>query len=298
MAWAAVAAGAASVIGGAISSNSAKKAANTQSDAAKQAAATYQQGVQPYIDAGKTGINNMAASVAPGGLATQRFSMADATNSPAEQHALQQGEQAIQNSAAAKGGLINSNVMQGLTEFGQKNAALYQGQAFDQWKQQQQMELGANQNLANVGVNAATGNATTQANAVNAAGGAQAGGQIGQGNAMTNTMGQLGDILGQSDLFKPAIATVPPVSMGSDPNGYQGTQNNPSAFVPSDERLKEDISHVGMTHDGLPIYTFRMRGSGGPKQMGVMAQDVEKMQPQAAARGSHGYRMVDYGKVR
>lgn len=297
MAWAAVAAGAASVIGGAISSNSARKAANTQADAAKQAASTYQQGVQPYIDAGKTGINNMAASVAPGGLATQRFSMADATNSPAEQHALQQGEQAIQNSAAAKGGLINSNVMQDLTEFGQKNAALYQGQAFDQWLKQQQTELGANKQLAGIGSNAATGNATTQADAINAAGGAQAGATMAQGGAMTNTIGQLGNILGQSDLFKPAIATTPPVGMGSDPNGYQGTQNNPSAFVPSDERLKEDISHVGVTHDGLPIYTFRMK-SGGPKQMGVMAQDVEKMQPQAAARGANGFRMVDYGKVR
>lgn len=67
-------------------------------------------------------------------------------------------------------------------------------------------------------------------------------------------------------------------------------------FSFSDKRLKTDIERVGETDEGTPIYTYRYK-DGGPKQMGVMAQDVEKKQPEAVARHPSGYRMVDYGKV-
>ncbi|WP_273727474.1 tail fiber domain-containing protein [Brucella gallinifaecis] len=65
----------------------------------------------------------------------------------------------------------------------------------------------------------------------------------------------------------------------------------------SDRRLKTDIERVGETDEGTPIYTYKYK-DGGPTQMGVMAQDVEKKQPDAVAMHSSGFRMVDYGKVR
>lgn len=64
----------------------------------------------------------------------------------------------------------------------------------------------------------------------------------------------------------------------------------------SDRRLKTDIERVGKTDEGTPIYTFRYK-DGGPTQMGVMAQDLEKRQPEAVTRHPSGFRMVDYGKV-
>lgn len=64
----------------------------------------------------------------------------------------------------------------------------------------------------------------------------------------------------------------------------------------SDRRLKEDVKRVGETDDGTPIFTYRYKG-GGPTQMGVMAQDVEKTNPSAVMMHESGYRMVDYGKV-
>jgi len=64
----------------------------------------------------------------------------------------------------------------------------------------------------------------------------------------------------------------------------------------SDRRLKEDVERVGQTDDGTPIYTYRYK-AGGPTQMGVMAQDVEKTNPDAVTMHPSGYRMVDYGKV-
>ncbi|WP_376711065.1 tail fiber domain-containing protein [Pseudochrobactrum lubricantis] len=67
-------------------------------------------------------------------------------------------------------------------------------------------------------------------------------------------------------------------------------------FKFSDEHLKTDVERVGRTDDGTPIYTYRYK-DGGPTQMGVMAQDVEKKQPDAVKMHPSGFRMVDYGKV-
>ena len=66
--------------------------------------------------------------------------------------------------------------------------------------------------------------------------------------------------------------------------------------TPSDVRLKEDITHVGQTHAGLPIYSYRYKW-GGPKTMGVMAQDVEKVDPDAVTTHASGFKLVNYGKV-
>lgn len=64
----------------------------------------------------------------------------------------------------------------------------------------------------------------------------------------------------------------------------------------SDRRLKTDIRRVGETNDGVPIYTFRFKGSP-VTQMGVMAQDVEKRQPRAVVdRGP--YKGVRYDRLR
>ena len=64
----------------------------------------------------------------------------------------------------------------------------------------------------------------------------------------------------------------------------------------SDERMKTNINRVGATDDGVPIYTYKMK-SGGPVQMGVMAQELEQVKPGAVHMHPSGYRMVDYGKV-
>lgn len=60
----------------------------------------------------------------------------------------------------------------------------------------------------------------------------------------------------------------------------------------SDRRLKTDIKRVGQTDNGTPIYSYRYK-TGGPVQLGVMAQDV----PDAAFMTESGYLAVDYGKV-
>jgi hypothetical protein len=73
-------------------------------------------------------------------------------------------------------------------------------------------------------------------------------------------------------------------------------------FVPphhnmvSDMRAKEDIRLVGRTFDGLNVYTFRYKGDD-VTQMGVMAQEVAKVHPDAVVPLADGYLSVDYSRI-
>lgn len=69
-----------------------------------------------------------------------------------------------------------------------------------------------------------------------------------------------------------------------------------SAAIMSDVRLKTDIRRVGATDGGLPIYTYRYRGR--PEfHMGVMAQDVAEVMPQAVVPVG-GFLAVNYEEIR
>lgn len=68
-----------------------------------------------------------------------------------------------------------------------------------------------------------------------------------------------------------------------------------SAAIMSDVRLKTDISRVGTLNNGLPVYSYRYK-AGGPVQIGLMAQDVEAMNP-AAVIEIDGFKAVDYGRA-
>lgn len=63
-------------------------------------------------------------------------------------------------------------------------------------------------------------------------------------------------------------------------------------FYPSDMRLKEDIVAVGTLFDGTPVYRYRYKGAPA-HHIGLLAQDVEKMMPQAVIE-INGYKAVDY----
>jgi hypothetical protein len=64
----------------------------------------------------------------------------------------------------------------------------------------------------------------------------------------------------------------------------------------SDVRLKENVRRVGQTEAGLPIYTYNYIGNP-TVHMGVMAQEVETVFPDAVMTHESGYKMVDYSKV-
>ena len=65
----------------------------------------------------------------------------------------------------------------------------------------------------------------------------------------------------------------------------------------SDIRLKENIERVGTTEGGIPIYEYNYIGSD-IRHVGVMAQEVEKVIPEAVIEHESGFKLVDYSKVR
>jgi len=196
---------------GAVGSN---MAAGTQAAGQEQAAQTQQnmfntiQGQeQPFLQAGygatsdlnqllgtapATGAGGTAGGTGlPGGYLTQQFSPKDLQNYPGYQFQLQQGDQAIQNSAAASTGAVSGPALKSLMNYNQGLAGTTYGNAFNQFQTQQTNIFNRLSNIAGLGQNAAgnLGNAGVQlgtgiAGAQAAAGGSLAGGIVGATNSI------------------------------------------------------------------------------------------------------------------
>jgi len=68
-----------------------------------------------------------------------------------------------------------------------------------------------------------------------------------------------------------------------------------AAFGYSDRRLKKNIKKIGRLMNGLYVYTFNYIW-GGKSQIGVMADEVKKVIPEAVVE-VYGYDLVNYTKV-
>ena len=72
----------------------------------------------------------------------------------------------------------------------------------------------------------------------------------------------------------------------------------------SDIRAKQNIKQIHWLPNGLPVYEYEYKDefkdhplAGHGKFVGVMAQDVEKVQPKAVIELPSGYKMVNYGAL-
>lgn len=76
-------------------------------------------------------------------------------------------------------------------------------------------------------------------------------------------------------------------------NGYRPVTLE---FPPSDRRLKRDIVKVAQLDNGLGLYRYRYRWSK-ERYVGVMAQDVAKIRPDAVVKAPDGYLRVNYPRL-
>jgi hypothetical protein len=65
----------------------------------------------------------------------------------------------------------------------------------------------------------------------------------------------------------------------------------------SDINLKQDIVPLVRLANGLQLYRFRYRNGDPTIYVGVMAQDVDKIDPDAVSRDRDGYLRVDYDRI-
>ena len=84
--------------------------------------------------------------------------------------------------------------------------------------------------------------------------------------------------------------TTTPTDWASIIQGSAGAAAN--IFAMSDRTMKKDITPAGSGPAGIPVYKFRYKGAApsSPKLQGPMAQDVQKVAPQAVSQipGSGG----------
>lgn len=110
-----------------------------------------------------------------------------------------------------------------------------------------------------------------------------------QGTATQNTANALSNLTTAQGNAEAAAQVAP------HNNLMNLAQGGMMAYAMSDRRTKENIRRVGITDGGLPVYTFNYIGDP-QTQMGVMAQDVEKVDPEAV-KEFNGIKHVNYARV-
>jgi hypothetical protein len=212
--------------------NAADQASAQQQEGAHQAQTTYQKYLDPYSATGVAANQQLSEGLKQGGQFNRPFTMADAQNSEAMKTALAKGSEIIQGSAAGKGGLLSSNTLAGLSDYGQKTGAQYEQQAFDQYTTQNQNAMGGLQNLSGAGLSAGGTAAAGVGNAQIAAGTSAGQGTIAANKALNtgvNNAISTWKALGSPTpgAATPGAATPNTTPMASaDPNASSPVTNN------------------------------------------------------------------------
>lgn len=196
------------IAGSVISGNSAKSAADAQAAAANHATDVQQQEWQqqqdnqkPFLQAGQAAIGQMGSMAAN----PQTFSASDLASNmdPSYQFELQQGQQAIQRSAAAQGGLQSGGTLKSMAQYTQNMASTGYQQAYNNFNTNQTNQFNrlasvagagqtSNGQLGQAGQNYANQVGNNMMGAANAQGAAS----IAQGNQLGNTLSSLGSGIG------------------------------------------------------------------------------------------------------
>jgi len=96
----------------------------------------------------------------------------------------------------------------------------------------------------------------------------------------------------QMDAYKQKVASNNAMMGGLF--GLAGTLGG--AAIKSDRRLKTDIERVGTLNNGLPVYAYRYK-DGGPVHIGLMADEVRAVHPEAVTTTPDGFDAVYYAKA-
>lgn len=285
-------------------------------------------GLKGYTPGGGTQSNIDAATAYANNPATD--GMIDAAMRDARRSVSEQALPQVARSAAVGGNAMSSRraISEGLVERGlaEKTAdvsANIRGQQFDRGlalaesgrtadnSNILQSLLGrasAGNSAVNSGVNAIGSGIQQQGGLFDIAGaGASGAGQQNDQNKIDNAKGmsEYGTDAAQKALAN-FMSIIGGQNWGSQSSGTQTQTSTPSMwstigsglglagslFKLSDRRMKRDIELIGHAPNGLPVYTFRYLNDD-EVHTGLMAQDVEKVKPQAVQEFG-GIKHVNY----
>lgn len=156
--WQFIIPAAASLIGGKMSADAARSAANTSAAASDRATDVqremFERNVElnaPFREAGVTALNKlvpMATEYTP-------FGMAQFQQDPGYAFRMSEGMKALERSAAKRGGLLSGSMLKDIQRYGQNLASDEYTNAFNRYQAERQAQLNPLQSLAGVGQTAA-----------------------------------------------------------------------------------------------------------------------------------------------
>ncbi len=188
------------VVGAGVSIFEGNQARNAELDAANMANNTQtaeynlnRNDQAPWREAGATALSDLNAKMPS---LNKPFSMSDFTQDPGYNFRLQQGQKALEGSAAARGGLLGGDTMKALTNYNQDAASAEFGSAFERYNANNDRTFNRLASVAGLG-QTATANVGAQgmnmANQVGAnitgAGNAAAAGNVSTANTINSTIG-------------------------------------------------------------------------------------------------------------
>jgi hypothetical protein len=204
--------GGVALLGGALSSRAAGKAADAQSASAQQSLDVQKQMFDkqnelnaPFREAGLAGQNRLMdllglsknTGAAGYGSAAQNFGMSNFNADPGYQFRLDQGQKAIERSAAARGGVLSGAAVKAASDYNQGSASQEYNNAYNRFQSDRSGILNPLQSLAGQGqsatnqLSANAGNyGQNVGNTLTQVGNAQASGYVGSANAINNGFGQ------------------------------------------------------------------------------------------------------------
>ena len=97
-----------------------------------------------------------------------------------------------------------------------------------------------------------------------------------------------------SNTYNQQIAEANAATAGMYSLGGAALKYGPSMMAASDRRLKSNIVKIGTHPIGIGIYEYDIFGS---RQIGVMAQELMEVMPEAVHQHPAGFLMVDYGRL-
>ena len=102
-------------------------------------------------------------------------------------------------------------------------------------------------------------------------------------------------MVGTSYSFSGDLITVDRQGATLDTPDFNHSCQGPTAD--SDRRLKTNIVELGMTKDGLKLYSWKYKSDPVTTWVGVMAQDLETTHPEALVIGADNFYRVNYSKL-
>jgi len=185
-----------------MSSQASKSAAKTQANAARDASnvelAMYDQTREdqmPWREAGQTALKQITTGTANGGEFNRNFTLSDFNKDPGYQFRMDQGQQTLERSAAARGGVMNGGTLKALSRYGQDYASGEYNNAYSRWNNDQTTRFNRLSTVAGLGqtannVTAQLGQQTANSvgNNITSGAAATAAGQVGSANAWSSAM--------------------------------------------------------------------------------------------------------------